>query len=180
MELQGKRVAVLVIDNYEDLELWYPTLRLREAGAEVSIVGTGASAYTSKHGIPIQADATAEQVRAEDFDALIIPGTPSPENMPDNPVLTELVYAAIQQGKVIAAVCTAGRSMVAAHPGADERAVRLFTMQDDVVKDEGPYQGSAVIREGSLIMARTPVDLPAFCRMIIAALAEPPAPTAAH
>jgi hypothetical protein len=72
------------------------------------------------------------------------------------------------------------RTVVVAHPEADERAVRFFTMQDDVVKDEGPYEGSAVIREGSLMMARTPVDLPAFCRMIIAALAEPPPPTVAH
>jgi protease I len=100
--------------------------------------------------------------------------------MSGNPALTELVHTAIQQGKVVAAACTAGRLIVAAHDEADERAVRLFDMQEDVVKDEGPYEGSAVIREGSLIMARTPVDLPAFCRMIMAALAEPPPPTAAH
>jgi protease I len=63
MELKGKRVAVFAENNYEDLELWYPVLRLREAGADITIVGTGAQSYTSKHGYPVQADAKADAVR---------------------------------------------------------------------------------------------------------------------
>jgi protease I len=74
MELTGKRVAMLVENLYEDLELWYPLLRLREAGAEVTTVGNGATSYTSKHGYPVKADTSVDHVSAADFDAVIIPG----------------------------------------------------------------------------------------------------------
>jgi protease I len=179
MELQGKRVAILVEDDYEDLELWYPTLRLLEAGAHVTVVGTGAASYTSKHGIVVQADTHAEQVQAKDFDALIIPRGPASEVSKPSPALTEFVHAAIQLGKVVAAIAAAGHSMVAAHAQSEARALRFFSMQEEVVQSDGPYKDSAVIRQGNLILARLPVDLPAFCRMIIAALAEAPGPTTA-
>jgi protease I len=175
MELQGKRVVILVAEQYEDLEVWYPALRLREAGAEVAIVGTGAESYTSKHGLPIQADSTAEQVQPDDCDAIIIPSGLTAEIFVDNPAMTALVLTAIQQGKVVAATASAGRTVVAAHQEGDERARRFFEMQEDVVREAGPLEGSAVIRQGNLILARTPVDLLAFCRMIMAALAPPPA-----
>jgi protease I len=175
MELRGKRIAILVAEQYEDLEVWYPALRLREAGAEVAIVGTGAESYTSKHGLPIQADSTAEQVQPDDFDAMIIPSGPTAEIFADNPAMTALVLTAIQQGKVVAATASAGRMMVATRQAGDERARRFFEMREDVVREEGPLEDSAVIREGNLIIARTPVDLLAFCRMIMAALAQPPA-----
>jgi protease I len=174
MELQGKRIAILVAEQYEDLEVWYPALRLREAGAEVAIVGTGAESYTSRHGLPIQVDSTAEQVQPDDFDAMIIPSGPTAEIFADNPAMTALVLTAIQQGKLVATTASAGRMMVATRQG-NERARRFFEMQEDVVRAEGPLEDSAVLREGNLIIARTPVDLLAFCRMIMAALAQPPA-----
>ena len=175
MELQGKHIAIFVAEQYEDLEVWYPALRLREAGAEVAIVGIGAESYTSKHGLPIQADSSAEQVQPNDFDAIIIPSGLTSEVFADNPAVTALVLTAIQQGKVVATTASAGRMVVAAHQEGDERARRFFGMQEEVVREEGPLQDSAVIREGNLILARTPVDLLAFCRMIMAALAPPPA-----
>ena len=67
MDLAGKRIAILAENLYEDLELWYPVLRFREAGAEVVIVGAGATTYTSKHGYPVQPDTNADEVRAADF-----------------------------------------------------------------------------------------------------------------
>jgi deglycase len=171
MELQGKRVAVLVEDRYEDLELWYPTLRLREARADVILVGTGATVYTSINGIPVQVDTSAEQVHAEDLDAIVILSSPTPEALGDQPALISLVQAAIRQGKVIATTFPAGEVIVAAQERGDEPTLQLSSMKEDVIKDDtGFYKDSAVIRHGNLIMARTPVDLPAFCRMIIAAL----------
>jgi protease I len=180
MELQGKRVAVLVENRYEDLELWYPTLRLREAGADVTLVGTSAASYTSVHGIPVQVDTSAEQVHAEDFDAIVIPGRPTPEALGDCPALLGLVQAAMRQGKVVATTFAAAEVIVATHNQGDAGGLQISGLQQDVIKDEaGLYKHSAVIRHGNLIMARTPVDLPAFCRMIIAALAEPRPPISA-
>lgn len=178
MELQGKRIAILVEDNYDDLELWYPKLRLQEAGAEVVVVGTEASTYTSKHGISVAADARAEHVQAEDFDAVVIPSGPSQETVTEQPALIELVNAAIRHRKLIAAMAPVGRVIVA-HGEGDARALRLFGLQDPVVS-QGPHKDSAVIREGNLITARPPVDLPAFCQMIMAALAEASSPATGH
>ena len=174
MELRGKRVAILVAEQYEELEVWYPTLRLREAGAEVTLIGTGAACFTSKHGLPVQADTSAEQVQPNDFDAVIIPGGSCAAALAANPAMTSLVQTAIQQGKLVAAMSAAGHMMVAAQAEGDERTQQFFDLQEDVVQERGPLGDSAVIRKGNLIMARTPVDLLAFCRMVMAALAEPP------
>jgi protease I len=170
MDLEGKRVAVLVEDAYADLELWYSALRLREAGAEVIIVGTGASRYVSQHGIPIHADISAQEVGADDFDAIVIPGGAAPEAMRRDPAMVALVHDMEQHGKVVAAISYAGQAMASAHDEHDAHTVRFFGLKARVVREEAAFAESAVIREGNLITARSPVDLPAFCRMIIAAL----------
>ena len=81
MTLQGKRAIVFVEANYQDLEFWYPVLRLREEGVEVVIVGTGsAEGYTGRHGYPLpKVDTTADKVSAKDFDCVVIPGGWAPD-----------------------------------------------------------------------------------------------------
>lgn len=82
MSLTGKRVAILAENNYQELELWYPLLRLREEGAEVKVIGTGsAETYTSKRGYPVTVDAAADEVEAADFDAVIVPGGYAPDRL---------------------------------------------------------------------------------------------------
>jgi protease I len=176
MELRGKQVAILVEDTYEDLELWYPTLRLREAGADVTIVGPEACTYTSTHGIPVQADTSADQVQADNFDALVIPGGSVADALSQHTAMLALLREAIRQGKVVATIFQEGRALAAAHDEYDQKVAELSGMQGKGPQDEKPYEDSAVIREGNLIRARTPVDLPAFCRMIIAALSAPSTP----
>ena len=103
---KGKRVAILVEKFYEDLELWYPVLRLREAGCDVKVVGPKAGeTYASKHGYPAKADVSAGEVKAGDFDAVVIPGGYSPDHMRRNRPMVDLVTQAARQGKVLAAIC---------------------------------------------------------------------------
>lgn len=174
MDLHGKRVAILAENLYEDLELWYPALRLREAGAEVTIVGAGAETYTSKHGYPVQADTSAERVRAADFDAVIIPGGYAPDHMRRHPAMVKLVREAAQQDKVVAAICHAAWMLVSADVIRGKRVTCFFSIKDDVVNAGGLYEDREVVRDGNLITSRMPKDLPAFCRAIIEALAEAP------
>jgi protease I len=109
MELTGKRVAVLAENMYQELELWYPLLRLREAGAETFLVGTGsADTYTSKHGYPASVDVVAGQIQAADVDAVVIPGGYAPDLMRRYPAMVNLVRDAFEQGKIVAAICHAG------------------------------------------------------------------------
>ena len=116
MELRGKRVAILAENTYEDQELWYPYYRLREAGADVFVVGTGSSTvYTSKHGYPVKVDAEAATVDASQFDLIVIPGGWAPDLMRRSPAMVGLVRQASEQGRLVAAICHAGWMLCSAN-----------------------------------------------------------------
>jgi len=171
MTLKGKRVAVLAEEMYQELELWYPTLRMREAGAEVKIVGTGSSpTYASKHGYPVTVDVSADQVSAADFDAVIIPGGYAPDRMRRYPAVLKLVREAFEQGKVIAAICHAGWVPISAGILKGRRVTSFFAIKDDMINAGATWVDEPVVRDGNLITSRMPDDLPYFCSAIIQAL----------
>ena len=171
--LRGKRVAVLVEKFYEDLELWYPVLRLREAGASVLIVGPKAGeTYESKHGYPARADVAAGDVNAADLDALIIPGGYSPDHMRRHPAMVDLVTRAAQMGKVLAAICHGPWMLCSARCLKGRKVTSFFAIRDDVENAGGIWQDAACVRDGNLVTSRTPDDLPAFLQGIFVALAE--------
>lgn len=173
MELEGKRVAVLAENMYQELELWYPLLRLREAGAETFVVGSGsAGTYKSKGGYPVDVDVEAGQVSAADVDAVIIPGGYSPDLMRRYPDMVNLVREASQQGKVVAAICHAGWMLASADVVKGKNATCFYAIKDDLVNAGAIYVDAEVVRDGNLVTSRTPTDLPAFCRTIIEALSE--------
>ena len=170
MELKGKHVAVLAEDLYEDLELWYPVYRFREAGAKVTIVGGGASGYSSKHGYPVTPDATAEKVNAADFDAVIIPGGYAPDRMRRHKGMVDLVRDVFAGGKVVAAICHGGWMLVSADVLRGRKATCFSAIKDDLVNAGALYEDREVVRDGNLVTSRKPEDLPAFCRTILQAL----------
>jgi protease I len=172
VELKGKRVAILVEDYYEDLELWYPRLRLREAGAEITIVGSGADQYISKYGYPVKADTSADKVKASDFDAVIIPGGYAPDLMRRNSLMVDLVREAVRQDKIVAAICHAGWMLASANVVRGKRVTCFYSIKDDIVNAGATYEDSEVVRDGNLITSRKPDDLPAFCHTIVQALVE--------
>jgi deglycase len=173
MELRGKRVAVLAENMYQELELWYPLLRLREAGAETFVVGTGsAKTYTSKHGYPVDVDMIADQVSAADVDAVVVPGGYAPDLMRRSPAMVRLVRETFEQGKVVAAICHAGWMLASAGVLKGKEATCFFAIKDDVINAGAIYVDAEVVRDGNLITSRMPSDLPAFCRTIIEALSE--------
>ncbi|MHB1006487.1 MAG: type 1 glutamine amidotransferase domain-containing protein [Chloroflexota bacterium] len=173
MSLQGKRVAVLAETLYDDRELWYPHIRMREAGAEVTVVAPAKGAtYTSKFGLPVVSDAAAADVKASDFDAVIIPGGYSPDHMRRTPAMVRFVKDAVAQDKVVAAICHAGWMLVSAGALKGKTVTSFSSIKDDVVAAGAEWVDREVVRDGNLITSRSPNDLPAFCRTIIAALEE--------
>jgi protease I len=178
MDLTGKRIAILAENLYEDLELWYPALRFRESSAAVTIVGGGAETYTSKHGYPVQVDARAEQVRAADFDAVVIPGGYAPDYMRRHQPMIDFVRDTFQQEKIVAAICHAGWMLASADIVGGKRVSCFFSIKDDLINAGGHYEDSEVVRDGNLITSRKPDDLPAFCRTIGEALTTAAATTA--
>jgi protease I len=173
MELTGKRVAVLAEELYEDLELWYPALRLREAGAEVKIIGSGsAPTHPSKHGYPVTVDASAADVSADDFDALVVPGGYAPDKLRRYPAVLDLVRQVFEQGKVVAMICHAAWVPISAGILKGRTVTCVPAIKDDVVNAGATYVDREVVVDGNLISSRRPADLPAFCRAIIAALKD--------
>jgi len=171
MTLEGKRVAVLAENLYQDLELWYPLLRMREAGAEVEVVGTGsAKTYASKHGYEVEVDTSADEVSAADFDAIVIPGGYAPDLMRRYPAMVRLVRDAFNQGKIVAAICHAGWLPASAGILKGRKMTSFFAIKDDMINAGAEWVDEEVVRDGNLITSRMPSDLPAFCREIIKAL----------
>jgi protease I len=169
--LAGKRVAVLAENMYEDLELWYPLIRLREAGAEVFVVApTEGATYKSKHGLEVKSDLSAEIAKAKQFDAVVIPGGFAPDYMRRSEAMVRFVKDANDEGKVVAAICHAGSMLVSARVLKGKTVTCYKSIKDDVVNAGGNYVDKAVVRDGQLITSRVPDDLPAFCSEIIAAL----------
>ena len=180
MKLEGKHIAVLVENLYEDLELWYPVYRFREEGAKVTIVGPRIDTFHSKHGYPARADAAADQVRAEEFDAVIVPGGYAPDHMRRNPAMVQLVRDAHGQGAVIGAICHAGWMLASAGIVRDRRLTCVPAIKDDLVNAGARYEDREVIRDQNLVTSRTPSDLPAFARTLIEAIVETKHPVGAR
>jgi protease I len=169
--MPGRRIAVLVEKFYEDLELWYPVLRLREAGFQVQIVGPKAGeTYASKHGYPARADVAATDVRADDLDAVIIPGGYSPDHMRRCRAMVELVTEAVRQGKVVAAICHGPWMLCSTKAIAGRKVTSFASIRDDLENAGAVWSDAACIRDRNLVTSRTPDDLPAFLTGIFEAL----------
>lgn len=170
-KLEGKKVAVLVEKFYEDLELWYPVLRLREAGCLVDIVGPKAGeTYASKHGYPCKSEVAAEAVKASDYDGVVVPGGYSPDHMRRCPAMVKLVTDAVKLGKVVASICHGPWMLCSTKSIQGRRMTGFFAIRDDVENAGAIWEDAACVRDGNLVSSRTPQDLPDFMKGIFAAL----------
>ena len=176
MTLQGKRVAILVEDLYQDQEVWYPYYRLKEAGVEVVFVGTGKHEYKGKYGYPLTPHTTVDRASAKEFDGVIVPGGYAPDILRRFPKVIQVVREAHQQGKVIGAICHAGWVLCSAGIVRGKTVTCFSAIKDDLVNAGARYVDREVVRDGNLVTSRKPDDLPAFMRTILEALAEGTAP----
>lgn len=175
MELKGKKIAVLVDNIYQDLEVWYPYLRFQEAGAKVVAVGAkSGETYTSKHGYPMVCEMSYDQARAEEFDGIVIPGGYAPDIIRRYPKAVQLVRDMDAQGKLVAAICHAGWVLCSAAILDGRRATCFFAIKDDVINAGAQYEDAEVVVDRNLVTSRKPEDLPAFCRAAIRVLVEAP------
>jgi protease I len=173
MELQGKRAAILVEQQYQEMEVWYPVYRLREAGCKVTLVGPEAGAtYPSKLGYPAKSDRAAKDVSANDFDLLVIPGGFAPDFIRRTEAMIKLVSTMAEQGKVVAAICHGPWVLCSTQALKGKKATCFFAIKDDVINAGAHYVDAEVVRDGNLITSRKPDDLPAFLQAIFSAVKE--------
>lgn len=172
MNLAGKKVFILVETIYNDLEFWYPYYRLKEAGAEVIVVGPmGGMVYNGKAGLPVKADAGMADVTAGDCDGLIIPGGYAPDHMRRHPQMVQLVRDCVESGKIVAAICHAGWMLASADILQGRTVTAFFAIKDDLVHAGANFVDREVVVDDNIITSRTPDDLPPFMRSIIEKLA---------
>jgi len=165
-----RSVLILVEQAYEDLELWYPKIRLDEEGFRVVVAGPERVRYAGKHGYPCLPDATLDQVRAEDFDGLVIPGGWAPDRLRRLPAVLELVRAFDKARKPIAMICHAGWVPISARILSGREVTGVNAIRDDLENAGARFVDRSVVVDGHIISSRTPADLPDFCRALIAAL----------
>lgn len=165
---------MFVDDVYEDLELWYPKLRLREAGAEVVVAGPQAGrVYSGKHGYPCRSDAAIGDVRAADFDGLVIPGGFMPDKLRRDPPVLALVRDFAGSSKLVAAICHGGWIAISAGVYRGVRVTGSPGIKDDLVNAGAHWEDAAVVVDRNFVSSRKPDDLPDFCRAILQLLAIP-------
>jgi protease I len=167
MKLKDKKIALFVAPMFEDLEFWYPCLRMREEGADVVAIGLGKTTYTGKHGLKATADESIDNTRAIEFDALIIPGGYSPDRMRRSPAMVEFVREMDKQRKPIAAICHGPWMLASADVVRDKEVTSFYSIKDDMVNAGANWVDHKDVRSDNIITSRNPDDLPSFCTAII-------------
>ena len=171
MTLSGKSILIFAGPLYEDLELWYPKIRLEEEGARTVVAGTGERTYQGKRGYPLTVDASVDDLSSASFDGLVIPGGYAPDIMRRSAKLLQLTCEIFQAGKPVAFICHAGWVPISAGIVRGRRGTSVGAIKDDLVNAGLIWEDSPVVVDGNLISSRTPADLPQFMRALISALA---------
>jgi protease I len=174
--LVGRRILILAAPMFEDMELLYPLYRLREEGAEAVVAGLGRREYSGKKGHPVKVDVNVEDVSAQEFDAVIVPGGYAPDYLRRSEKVLEIVREAFDEGKPVAAICHAGWVPISAGIVKGRRLTSVRAIRDDLVNAGADWVDEAVVVDENLITSRRPPDLGVFCRAIIDALSGPADP----
>lgn len=167
-ELSGMKILIFVGDDYEDLELWYPKLRLEEAGAKVTLAGlAGDTRYVSKHGYPVTSDVSVAEVNGNQFDGVVIPGGWMPDKLRRDAKVLSLTRHFAENGKLVASICHGGWINASADICQGVRMTSTPGIKDDLVHAGGEWIDAEVIVDRHYISSRRPADLPAFGAAIV-------------
>lgn len=171
--LDGRRVLIFVENDYEDLELWYPKLRLEEAGAHVVVAGPElGKTYRGKHGYPCTSDGDIPEMESADFDGVVCPGGWCPDKLRRDPHVLRLVREFAAAGKLVAAICHGGWIPISAGVYRGVQVTGSPGIKDDLVNAGAQFEDAPVVVDRHFVSSRKPADLPDFCRAMIAVLAK--------
>lgn len=160
-------LLAFVDDVYEDLELWYPKLRLEEAGFGMKLAGPEIRTFSGKHGYPAKADLTLDQARAEDFGGLLIPGGFMPDKLRRDARVLDLTRRFFTAGQLVAFICHGGWIPISAKILRGRRATGSLGIKDDLENAGAIWVDEPVVVDGNLVSSRTPRDLAPFARAMV-------------
>lgn len=170
MTVEQKKVIALVSDDFEDLELWYPVLRLREAGAIVDVAGAEANTvYTGKYGVPITSDVSFTAISAEEYDGILVPGGWSPDKLRRYEEVLNLIKHFDAAKKPIGQICHAGWVLISAGILKNVNVTSTPGIKDDMTNAGAIWHDTPAITDGHIVSSRRPPDLPEYLKHYIAA-----------
>jgi len=172
MSLKGKKVAILVEELYDELEFWYPKMRLEEEGAELVVVAPEKKEFRGKKGFPVKADKSIKEVTPEEFDGVVIPGGYCPDRLRRHREVLEFVRKLYLSGKLVATICHGPWVLISAGIIKGRKITSFFAIKDDVVNAGAEFVDAPVVRDGNIITSRGPSDLYRYVKEIIAFLRE--------
>ena len=172
-DLKGKTAAIIATDEFEDLELFHPMYRLQEEGIRTMLIGLTRDPIKGKKGYSITPNASIDDVKAQDFDFLVVPGGKSPEKLRLNDKILRFVKDFESQGKPIATICHAGQVLASAGIVKNRTLTCVAGIRDDMINAGAHYVDQAVVVDGNLVTSRVPNDLPEFARAMIEVFRKP-------
>ena len=165
------KVAIVVDEMYQTLEVWYPYYRLKEAGFEVDFVAAEAKKqYHSKEGYPCISDISVKDANIDDYDCMVVPGGFATDFMRRDPAVIKFANDMVNAGKLIAAICHGGWLLCSTNIYKGKKATCFMAIKDDIKNAGADYVDAECVVDGNLITSRKPDDLPAFCKAILKAL----------
>lgn len=173
MAIKQRTILMLVGPEYEDLEVWYPKLRLEEAGFAVPVAGLGEREYRGKHGYPCKVDGNVADFSADGLAGIFAPGGWAPDKIRRDPAALGLVRELDRAGKLVATICHGPWILISAGILKGRRLTSTVGIRDDVVNAGATWVDEPVVVDRNLVSARVPRDLPAFGAALVAFLAAP-------
>jgi protease I len=163
----SRTILTFVDELYEDLELWYPRLRLEEAGYQTRLAGSEMKTYRGKNGYPATAEALLNDAKSADFIGLLIPGGFMPDKLRRDPKVLSLTREFFEQGKMVAFICHGGWIPISAKILKGKRATGSRGIKDDLENAGAIWADEPVVVDGNLISSRTPKDLAPFAAAMV-------------
>jgi len=166
--MAAKRIAIMVDEMYQVIEVWFPYYRLKEEGLDVDFVAAEAKKeYHSREGYPCVSDIAAGDAKAADYDCLIVPGGFAPDFMRRSADVIKFANDMVNADRVIAAICHGGWLLCSTKAYKGKKATCFMAIKDDIKNAGAEYIDQQCVVDGNLITSRKPDDLPAFCQAIL-------------
>ncbi len=173
MDLSNKKVMIFAANQFEDIELYYPLLRLKEENIKVDIIGNKADQkYTGKHGMPIKSDYSFKDVNPQDYDGVLIPGGWAPDRLRRFPEVKNIIKEMNQSNKLIGTICHAGWVLASSDIINGSKVTSVSAIKDDLKHAGAKWEDKEVVIDKNLVTSRTPKDLPAYMKAIINKLSK--------
>ena len=174
MKLKGRTIGILVGPGYEDLEFWVPYMRMKEEGADIVVISTkSGETYRSKSGgLTVKSQFTADEIRADQLTALLVPGGWAPDKLRRDPNILKLVRDMDASGKILGFICHAGWVAASAGICRGKRVTGSTGIKDDMQNAGATWEDQSAFRDGNLVWGRVVEDIPDFCRELVKALSS--------